>query len=161
MNHLDIAQKYLGQSEKWGDNDGPFIQKCWQSLAKSWAWLRGQPWCGGFVGYVLKECGLPVIKDYYRAKAWLNYGNPLAAPEWGCIAVLSRVGGGHVAFVYGMTDEGEVILLGGNQGNKVSLMTVSPSDCTFRSVPDDAYKCPPKVYAGDYVSATNSAGVFA
>jgi uncharacterized protein (TIGR02594 family) len=160
MKHLDLAETFIGQSENWGNNDSAFIQKCWQSLSKSWAWLRGQPWCGGFVAYVLKESGLPVIKEYYRAKAWVTYGNPLAAPELGCIAILSRIGGGHVAFVYGMTDHGEVILLGGNQGNKVSLMTANPSDCTFRSVPDGLEKFEPIVYAGNYVSAKNQRGVF-
>jgi uncharacterized protein (TIGR02594 family) len=161
MNHLDIAAKYLGQSESWGNNDSAFIQKLWKTLTPNWQWLKGQPWCGGFVGDVLKEAGLPVIKDFYRAKAWADYGMPLAAPETGCIAVLSRVGGGHVAFVYGKTAHGEVILLGGNQGNKVSLMTVNPSDVfCYRAVPNQQFE-PMRIYASDFVRATNQAAVFA
>ena len=34
---------------------------------------------------------------------------------------MSRTGGGHVGFVVGEDDKGNILLLGGNQGNRVSI----------------------------------------
>ena len=57
-----------------------------------------------------------------RAKAWADWGSPLAAPEHGCVVVFERAGGGHVGFVVGRTStSGNLMVLGGNQGNRVKI----------------------------------------
>jgi hypothetical protein len=46
---------------------------------------------------------------------------PLNYPAQGCVAVLTRDGGGHVAIVTGISSDGRAVrLLGGNQGDAVS-----------------------------------------
>jgi uncharacterized protein (TIGR02594 family) len=56
-----------------------------------------------------------------RAKAWAEWGSRLSAPIPGCIVVFERQGGGHVGFVVGRTAKGHLMVLGGNQGNRVSI----------------------------------------
>ena len=118
---LTHARTYLGTAEIPGKETAPVIAR-WLASLKSWWRDDEQPWCGTFVGAVLKECGLPVAKHWYRAKDWLNWGNILSEPILGCIVVYERVGGGHVGFVVGKDAKGRIVTLGGNQGNKVSIV---------------------------------------
>jgi uncharacterized protein (TIGR02594 family) len=62
-----------------------------------------------------------------RAKAWLEYGERLEKPCLGCIVIFDRKGGGHVGFAIGKDRLGRLLILGGNQGNQVSVM---PFDTT-------------------------------
>lgn len=58
-----------------------------------------------------------------NARSWLKWeGKPVGGPVYGCVVVLSRPpkpGHGHVAWVG--EDATNPMLLGGNQGNAVSL----------------------------------------
>ena len=80
-------------------------------------------WCGAimavWLGTTLPAEPLPSIA--VRAKSWETFGVALTAPALGAVMVFSRVGGGHVAVYLGETAT-HWILLGGNQGNKVSIM---------------------------------------
>lgn len=42
-------------------------------------------------------------------------------PAYGCVVVFSREGGGHVGFVVGRDKNGNLMVLGGNQGDAVSI----------------------------------------
>lgn len=64
-------------------------------------------------------------KNWMRARAWADWGIRLSAPVLGCIVVFERQGGGHVGFVVGRTVRGDLVVLGGNQGNKVSISPFS------------------------------------
>lgn len=74
-------------------------------------------WCSSFVHWCLARCGIAGTGSAL-ARSWLGWGQPLAAPRHGCIAVLSRDDPagwrGHVGFHVGGGD-GRVRLLGGNQ----------------------------------------------
>jgi uncharacterized protein (TIGR02594 family) len=76
----------------------------------------------------MQEAGLPYPEYYMRAKAWTDYGSllrrDLLAP--GAILVFDRAGGGHVGFYVG-EDSGHYYVLGGNQGNTVSIMKLGKS----------------------------------
>ncbi|EJL85115.1 TIGR02594 family protein [Polaromonas sp. CF318] len=78
-------------------------------------------WCSSFVNWVLDQVGIPGTGSAL-ARSWLEWGEPLAAPVPGCIAVLSREdpGGwkGHVGF-FVRTDAEYVYLWGGNQLDEV------------------------------------------
>lgn len=113
------AEKFIGQKELTGRNDHPLLDKGWLSFGMRW--LFGQPWCGLFVAHCLRESGQFVPKLFYRAKSFLNYGEKIDTPCYGCIVVFTRDGGGHVGFVVGKDTRGRLLVLGGNQGNKVSV----------------------------------------
>lgn len=98
--------------------------------------LGTTPWCASFVNYCLKESGYPYEKSAssqfpISSKKFKKLDNPV----YGCIAVFRNPvpkkddhGNtyylGHVGFIYGRTHSGDLILLGGNQGNAISFNPV-------------------------------------
>ena len=96
----------------------------------------GIPWCGLFCAYVLHAHGIiaPVIA--VRAKAWADWGANLGADRLapGAILVFDRDGGGHVAFYVG-EDATHYHVLGGNQGDAVSIMRLAKGRCIARRWP--------------------------
>ena len=86
---------------------------------------RVTAWCAAFVNWCLKQAGSPHL-GYATADAWLRFGTPLPGPVYGCVTIIppsSATGSttGHVAF-YETSKAGNVVLVGGNQGDKVSRM---------------------------------------
>jgi len=121
---LAIARQHIGTKEVVGPKHNSKIVG-W--LAKLGAWWREDetPWCGVYCAAVMQEAGLPYPKDYFRAKAWGDYGARLQthvlAP--GAILVFGRQGGGHVGFYVG-EDETAYHVLGGNQANAVNVTRI-------------------------------------
>jgi len=123
---LREAREYLGQRELPGAPTAPFIAKWLQQLG---AWWRDDetPWCGTAVAAWMKACGIEPAKAWYRAKGWLDWGTAIAAPAVGAVVVFERVGGGHVGLVVGKDQAGRLLVLGGNQGNAVSIAPFDPA----------------------------------
>jgi len=130
LQHVAIARKYIGLTEKGNTNRHPTIDAWVMDLAG--AWLLGQPWCGTFLAAVYKEMGLlsKVPKDFYRARSWEKAGTPLTKPAYGCIVTFTREGGGHVGLVVGKTKSGLLKVLGGNQSNAVNIQDFDPKRVT-------------------------------
>lgn len=80
------------------------------------------PWCSAFMCAMAFLAGLPSTKSA-AAKSWLTYGLPGDGSQ-GDIAIFKRSGGHHVAFVNKAFQKGDKVVnvLGGNQGNCVSIM---------------------------------------
>lgn len=80
------------------------------------------PWCAAFVGAILTRAGI-IPSGKANARSYDEWGKKLLGPVLGCVVVLTRPPNpwqGHVAFCVGSSDS-LVQLLGGNQGDKVSL----------------------------------------
>lgn len=121
--HLE-ARKHLGLAEIPGKEHSPTILAMLKSL-KAW-WADDEtPWCGVFVAHCMRVAGVALPRDWMRAKAWASWGQGLTGPVVGCVVVFERQGGGHVGFVVGRDQTNRLLVLGGNQGNKV---TVAPFD---------------------------------
>ncbi|MBY0469279.1 MAG: TIGR02594 family protein [Burkholderiaceae bacterium] len=117
---LALARADIGQKETLGPNDSPWIRRMLAALGASW--LLGQPWCGGAVAEWMRKARIEQLPKYwYRAKAWLDWGIPLAQPIVGCVVVFEREGGGHVGLVAGVDQAGRLMVLGGNQRNQVCV----------------------------------------
>ena len=54
----------------------------------------------------------------------------LPEPAYGCIVTFTRDGGGHVGFVVGKDKHGNLMVLGGNQSNMVSIAPFQRSRVT-------------------------------
>ena len=151
------ARKHIGLKEVVGTKaHNPTIVQWLKEMgtfpgaAKSWYFEDETPWCGLFVGHCLGKSGRAVIKYWYRAKAWGEAGlTKLSKPAYGCIAVKSRKGGGHVFFVVGKNAKGQILGLGGNQGNTVSIVPFSPADI-------DGYYWPSRLVDGKPVPSSPS-----
>lgn len=84
--------------------------------------------CGTYVAHCLTAVGRGSIpKHWYRALEYLKWGTALDKPAYGSVGVLKRKGGGHVFFVVGVTEKGDIVGLGGNQGDEVNLRVFSRS----------------------------------
>lgn len=132
--YLTIARGYIGTRELTGKNDSPVLLNWWQRFKA--AWLYGQPWCGLLVAVCMKEAGMPYPQAFYRAKSWLDYGRKLNSPCLGAIVIFDRKGGGHVGFIIGLDHANRLLVLGGNQGNKVSVMAFERSRVIGYRLPD-------------------------
>jgi uncharacterized protein (TIGR02594 family) len=117
------ARKDLGLRELVGAPTSPKIAGWLASLG---AWWRDDetPWCGTAVAAWMKASGIELPKHWYRAKGWLEWGMPVA-PVVGAVVVFERPGGGHVGLLVGKDAAGRLLVLGGNQGNAV---TIAPFD---------------------------------
>lgn len=117
---LTLARADIGVREIPGAPTAPRIAQWLQALG---AWWRDDetPWCGTAVAAWMRASGIEPPKAWYRARAWADWGLPLLGPRVGCVVVLSRQGGGHVGLVVGVTPAGSLLVLGGNQGDAVSI----------------------------------------
>jgi uncharacterized protein (TIGR02594 family) len=80
------------------------------------------PWCASFVSWCLREAGVASTNSA-AARSYLQWGQALDDPRYGAITVLARGKSpamGHVGFYVGAREDA-VLLLGGNQGNAVSI----------------------------------------
>lgn len=120
---LNEAVKHIGLNEIKGAKHSPVILSWLDHLGAWWA-DDETAWCGTFVAHCLRVAELKYPKHWYRALAYQDYGLPLPEPVVGCIAVFERQGGGgHVGFVVGENDKGDLLILGGNQNNAVNIST--------------------------------------
>jgi len=117
--YLAHARKDIGLREIKGPSHAARIIQAWKVIGHSWLKTDEDAWCAGILGSWLKECGLPIPKNAFRAHEWGVYGYPVDA-MLGAIAVMTRKGGGHVGLVTGITQDGKAVrVLGGNQGDMV------------------------------------------
>lgn len=114
------ARKSLGLREIPGAATAGTIKRWLRELGAWWS-DDATPWCGTAVAAWMRADGQLLPKHWYRARAWLDWGVHLAGPVVGCVVVLQREGGGHVGLVVGKDMAGNIAVLGGNQGDRVSI----------------------------------------
>lgn len=117
---LAEARKHIGTREIPGEKHEPKILAWFKAIKAAWFTADEVPWCAAFVGGCLEAAGIASSRSAL-AKSYLSWGLPLKAPTLGCIVVFTRDGGGHVGFVVGEDAKGRLMVLGGNQGDKVSI----------------------------------------
>lgn len=132
---VTLALKAVGTREIPGKATAPAIAR-WLTDLKAWWRDDETPWCGVFAGWCMKTAGWAPPNAYYRALAWVDWGDILAEPRYGAVAIIRRPGGGHVFFVLGRDRDGRIIGVGGNQRDAVSVASFAPeSIVAFRSPP--------------------------
>ena len=117
---LAEARRHLGAREISGRKHNPLILRWW-TLIRAPFTDDETPWCAGFVGGVLESCELRSSRSA-AARSYLKWGRALASPRPGCIVVFARGPRfGHVGFVVGTDRAGNLLVLGGNQGDAVNI----------------------------------------
>ena len=117
------AEKAKGIHEIPGQENEPRVLEylaATSNLDKSVRSRDETPWCSAFANWCLKQAGYEGTRNA-AARSWLDWGEPIEAPRRGCIVVFQREGGGHVGFYVGET-ETEILVLGGNQQNRETLL---------------------------------------
>ncbi len=116
-----IAKAELGVKEIPGAADNPRIVE-YHAATSLKASDDETPWCSAFANWCMAEAGINGSGSA-AARSWLSWGDP-CEPRPGCIVVLWRVAPdaptGHVGFLDSL-DGDRVWILGGNQGDKVSV----------------------------------------
>jgi uncharacterized protein (TIGR02594 family) len=126
---LDKAYSYIGEREIKGAKHNPLILRMWDAIKSSWFKDDETPWCAGFVGLCLEESGIKSTRSA-SALSYEKFGVKLDRPAVGCIVTFKRSGGGHVGFVVGKDRYGNLMVLGGNQGDMVSIKPFSTGRVT-------------------------------
>lgn len=126
MNWYAIAYRYRGLKEEHGTKNNPQVVLMWKNVHMPWIRDDATPWCAAFVGSCLEECGITSSRSA-AALSYRNWGEKLDHPVKGAIAYMERrdatghLVGGHVGFVAGVDTRGNILLLGGNQGDMVDI----------------------------------------
>lgn len=119
---LDTARAYIGTREYPGAASNPIILGFWKLARLAGIKDDAVPWCSGFACACMEAQGIRSPRSD-SARAWLKWGAPLSTPVTGCVVVFNRPGGYHVGFVVGQDTNGNLLVLGGNQGDAVSIAT--------------------------------------
>lgn len=123
------AERWLGLKEIAGSAHQPQILSWWESIKQSYR-DDETAWCAAFVGGCLEEVGIESTRSA-AARSYEKYGEAITLPTYGAITVFwrgSKSGWqGHVTFLVGVTTSGNLLCLGGNQDNKVSVATYDRS----------------------------------
>lgn len=122
---LRLGRTYLGLTEYRGNRHNPKILEWWIKLGLPFR-TDETPWCAGFVCGVLEESGIRSTRSAAaRSFNWTRWGRVLDEPTVGCIVSMwrgARKGAsGHVGFVVGRDRFNNLMILGGNQANRVSI----------------------------------------
>ena len=121
------AKKHIGLKEVSGKAHNPTILNWLKSLGAWWS-EDETAWCGTFIAHCLKVAGVKYPKHWYRALDYVNYGSKLTKPAYGCVAIKTRQGGGHVCFVVGRDENTrKLVCIGGNQSNMVCITRIEKS----------------------------------
>jgi len=128
---MTFAEQQLGTAEVPGPGNNPKILQ-WAARLGSKLGIAyredATPWCGVFVGMCIAAAGLQPPGIAVRAKSWALWGQELRTPCEGAVLVFERPGGGHVGF-YAAERPDAYLVLGGNQGDKVSKAWIAKSRC--------------------------------
>lgn len=88
-------------------------------------------WCAAAVNASLSKAGVQGTGSN-MARSFLDWGSAVDKPQVGDLAVFSRGDPngvfGHVGFFDGYNEDGTIRVLGGNQGDSVSVSSYSPSN---------------------------------
>jgi uncharacterized protein (TIGR02594 family) len=123
---LANARGYMGMREIVGPRDNPEIVDLWKKAQVPGVNDDETPWCAAFVSAVLEEVGIRSQRTGW-ARGYQKWGEALPGPAVGAIVVFSRgPNAGHVGIVLGRDQAGNLMVIGGNQGNAVSVAPFSP-----------------------------------
>jgi uncharacterized protein (TIGR02594 family) len=125
---LADARAYLGTTEIPGPKHNAKIVQWWVDIRAAFR-DDETPYCAAFVGAMLERHGIVSTRSA-AARSYAKWGTKIDRPAVGAIVVFSRPGSswsGHVGFAVGRDHAGNVMCLGANQGNTVSIRPFVPS----------------------------------
>lgn len=125
--HLLKALELYGVAETVGSKHNPVIMGWAKETGLDKVYTADEiPWCGLFVSVIMYRAGRPVVNSPLWALSWNNFGVAVTTPMLGDVLTFTRKGGGHVGIYVG-EDATAYHVLGGNQGNEVSVTRIAKS----------------------------------
>lgn len=119
---LQLAREQLGVREIAGAEHNAEILSWWETIKLR---IRDDetPYCAAFVGAMLERAGVASTRSA-AARSYVKWGARLTFPVVGCVVIFSRppsTWSGHVGFVVGTDKSDNIVTLGANQSNTVSI----------------------------------------
>jgi uncharacterized protein (TIGR02594 family) len=122
---IDVALQLYGVVEVPGKVNAPEIMGWARELDLEDSYVADAvPWCGLFAAVVVKRAGWTPVDAPLWARNWRKFGQMSIEPGLGDVLVFQREGGGHVGFYVG-EDKTAFHVLGGNQGDAVSIVRIA------------------------------------
>jgi uncharacterized protein (TIGR02594 family) len=125
---LKIAYTYLGEKEIRGKGHNPKIVGFWGTIRLPGIRDDETPWCAAFQGAIHEQAGYASTRKG-NAQSYKTWGVP-CRPCVGATVVFWRGSPkswrGHVGTLVGVREDGYWLILGGNQGNAVSISAYPP-----------------------------------
>ena len=124
------AMKLIGIKEVIGAANNPVILEWAKECGIKEYNADAIPWCGLFMAVVAKRAGKTAPPNPLYALNWATFGNPVENPMLGDVLTFKRFDaqgkliGGHVGLYVGETAT-TFFVLGGNQGDKVSIVEIA------------------------------------
>ncbi|WP_439480660.1 TIGR02594 family protein [Chryseobacterium aquaticum] len=151
---LAEAKKYGGYDEGGNNELNKRIKSTYFTIPNEATNSQSDPssisWCAVFASWCLQQVKFAnpstcrarefdteyVFEGAGNADKKLSHMRKITEPVYGCIVVWKNnsKGGGHVAFYYGKTKNGNIIPLGGNQGSSLQFSNRNPSGDYGQSV---------------------------
>lgn len=126
------AKSLLGLKEIAGPKHQAKILEMWKQLGLPYQ-DDETSWCAAFVGYCLERAGQKSTRSA-SARSYEKWGQRLSKPVPGAVVVFWRGSPtgwqGHVGFVLAIDSSGRPVVIGGNQGDEVSIKPFDPSRVT-------------------------------
>ena len=122
------ALKLYGTQEIIGTGNNPVILRWAKECGIEGYGEDSIPWCALFISVVVHRAGKKIIYSPLWARSWAKWGVEAPEAQLGDILVFSRTGGGHVGIYVG-EDSSCYHVLGGNQGDAVSIVRVPKERC--------------------------------
>jgi len=126
---ISQARQFIGLREIPGPKHAPEILQMWRDIKRGGIKDDETPWCAAFVGSMLERSGIQSTR-FEGARSYMEWGERLDKPIYGCVVVFTRSGGGHVGFVVGQAENGNLLVLGGNQSDAVNIKAFSTDRVT-------------------------------
>lgn len=125
--HLLKAMELYGVTEIVGPKHNPVILGWAKETGLDSVYKNDEiPWCGLFIAVVMLRAGRPVVENPLWALNWNKFGVKVDKPMLGDVLTFTRKSGGHVGIYVG-EDSTAYHVLGGNQGNQVSVTRIAKS----------------------------------
>jgi uncharacterized protein (TIGR02594 family) len=125
--HLLKAVELYGVTETVGTKHNPVIMGWAKEVNLEKTYTADEiPWCGLYMAVVMQRAGRPIVDKPLWALNWNNFGVRVTNPMLGDVLTFTRNGGGHVGLYVG-EDATAYHVLGGNQGNQVSVTRIAKS----------------------------------
>jgi uncharacterized protein (TIGR02594 family) len=126
--HLLKALELYGVQEIPGNVHNPVILSWAKETKLNHVYkVDEMPWCGLYMAVVMQRAERPFVKDPLWARNWSQWGIRMSQAMLGDVLVFRRgTVSGHVAIYVG-EDLTHYHVLGGNQGNGVSILRMAKS----------------------------------
>jgi uncharacterized protein (TIGR02594 family) len=146
--------KLMGTAEIPGPQSNPVILAWADELGLDHIYVNDDTaWCGLFVAKVATAAGKPAVVKPLWARNWAKWGVQADRPKLGDVLVFERGSGGHVG-LYIAEDATTFHVLGGNQGNTVSITRINKARLLAARRPE--YKNQPETVQAYVVSSAGT-----